>query len=105
MVLFKEDPIEYIRKQEDFTETLFLPKANVLDLLQHICSYAPKQKGKKKSAVAPEFLFPFLAYVAQNLREYSEKTAAGQNADWRIKEALLHSVGMIKDEVEKFDEL
>lgn len=24
--LFKEDPIEYIRKQNDFTESLFSPK-------------------------------------------------------------------------------
>jgi len=33
VVLFRDDPIEYIRKQEDFTETIFMPKANVLDLL------------------------------------------------------------------------
>lgn len=26
VVLFKEDPIEYIRKQNDFTDTMFNPK-------------------------------------------------------------------------------
>lgn len=31
--LFHEDPIEYIRKQLDFTETLFMPKNTVIDLL------------------------------------------------------------------------
>ncbi len=31
--LFQEDPIEYIRKQEDFTETLYMPKNTVIDLL------------------------------------------------------------------------
>lgn len=33
VTLFNEDPIEYIRKQEDFTETLFMPKNTVIDLL------------------------------------------------------------------------
>jgi hypothetical protein len=31
--LFQEDPIEYVRKQEDFTETMFMPKNTVIDLL------------------------------------------------------------------------
>jgi hypothetical protein len=33
VTLFREDPIEYIRKQQDFTETLFMPKNTVIDLL------------------------------------------------------------------------
>jgi hypothetical protein len=31
--LFHEDPIEYIRKQEDFTETLYMPKNTVIELV------------------------------------------------------------------------
>ena len=44
VTLFNEDPIEYIRKQQDFTETLFMPKNTVIDLLIYVCSYksAPK---------------------------------------------------------------
>jgi hypothetical protein len=37
--LFSEDPIEFIRKQEDFTETLYMPKNTVIDLLQYICMF------------------------------------------------------------------
>jgi hypothetical protein len=37
VTLFKEDPIEYIRKQNDFTETLFSPKNTVVDLLMYLC--------------------------------------------------------------------
>ena len=33
ITLFKEDPIEYVRKQLDFSETLFAPKNTVTDLL------------------------------------------------------------------------
>ena len=33
VTLFNEDPIEYIRKQQDFTETLFMPKNTIIDLL------------------------------------------------------------------------
>jgi hypothetical protein len=62
--LFHEDPIEYIRKQQDFTETLFMPKNTVIDLLQYLCSYisTPKVKGQKKQKRQPDFLFPFLGY-------------------------------------------
>jgi len=31
--LFSEDPTEYVRKQLDFTETLYMPKQIVIDLV------------------------------------------------------------------------
>ena len=37
VTLFKEDPIEYVRKQYDFTETLFAPKNTAVDLLTYLC--------------------------------------------------------------------
>lgn len=37
VTLLKDDPIEFIRKQFDFTETLFAPKNTVIDLLQYLC--------------------------------------------------------------------
>jgi hypothetical protein len=44
--LFKEDPIEYIRKQQDFTETLFAPKNSAVDLLMYFCKYKSGKKSK-----------------------------------------------------------
>jgi hypothetical protein len=52
--LFNDDPTEYVRKQLDFTETLYMPKNTAIDLLLYICMYAPTKKAK------PEYLMPFL---------------------------------------------
>lgn len=44
--LFKDDPIEYIRKQFDFTETLYAPKNAVIDLLKYLCAYRSSKNRK-----------------------------------------------------------
>lgn len=43
---YKDDQIEYIRKQNDFTETLFSPKNNAVDLLHYFCRYKSTKKTK-----------------------------------------------------------
>lgn len=89
--LFNEDPIEYIRKQEDFTETLYMPKNTVIDLLQYITMHKSDKKGK------PDYLFPFLNYAVTNMNSYLElKNQGAQTPDWRIKEALLCAVGHLQ---------
>jgi hypothetical protein len=60
--LYKEDPIEYIRKQYDFTESIFTPKNSVLDLLTYLCTYKKNKKAKKT-----EYLHGFLKFCVQNL--------------------------------------
>jgi len=64
VTLFNDDPIEYIRKQIDFTETLYMPKNTVIDLLLYICMYKSSKKGK------PDYLFPFLNYAVTNMTTY-----------------------------------
>jgi hypothetical protein len=59
--LFNEDPIEYIRKQEDFTETLYMPKNTVIDLVQYICMHKSDPKGRA------DYLIPFLNYAVENM--------------------------------------
>lgn len=39
VTLFKDDAIEYVRKQNDFTETLYSPKNTAVDLLMYLCQY------------------------------------------------------------------
>lgn len=63
---FSNDPIEFIRDQYDFTETLFQPKNVVQDLLIYICKYR-EGKGKKKAKAKPEYLHKFLGFAVQNL--------------------------------------
>jgi len=59
---FESDPIEYIRNQYDFTETLFHPKNVVQDLLKYICKHK-EGKGKKKAKSKPEYLHKFLGFA------------------------------------------
>ena len=93
MQLFRDDPIEYIRKQEDFTETLYMPKNTTLDLLQYICMY---KSGGENSKEKPDYLFPFLNYAVSNLKTYKQHQQQGINLDWRIKEALLCAIGHLQ---------
>mmetsp|Transcript_29520 Transcript_29520/g.44887 ORF Transcript_29520/g.44887 Transcript_29520/m.44887 type:complete len:666 (+) Transcript_29520:641-2638(+) len=100
---FNDDPIEYIRNQYDFTETLFQPKNQVQDLLSYFCKYISvkpkKKKGKKTKKPMPDYLQQFLEFAVKNLNEYNEKVTSGQGADWRIKEALLFSICVLRDEI------
>jgi len=106
VTLFTEDAIEYIRKQQDFTETLYMPKNTIIDLLIYICNYSSENVGgKKKKGAKPDYLFPFLNYVSENLAQYATQVASGATPDWRVKEALLYAVGSLKDQVECQPEL
>jgi importin-7 len=70
VTLFKEDPIEYIRKQNDFTDSLFSPKNSIVDLLIRLCTYKTNKKAKK-----PDFLHKFLEFCVTNLTQYSQQAA------------------------------
>ena len=91
VTLFKEDPIEYIRKQNDFTETLFAPKNNVIDMLMYLCQYKSVKKAKK-----PDYLHKFLTFCAKNLNDYAANSAS---FDWRVKEAIVYAIGSLIDEI------
>ena len=62
VVLFKEDPIDYIRKQNDFSESIFSPKTTVSDLLIYLCKYKSTKKQKR-----PDYLHKFLEFCVTNL--------------------------------------
>ena len=94
--MFNNDPVEYIRSQYDFTETLFQPKNQVQDLLCYLCKYTSEKKKKKAK---PEYLHLFLNFAVKNLNEYQEKISSGQGADFRIKEALMFAIACLVDEI------
>ena len=100
---FQHDPAEFIRNQFDFHETLFQPKNQVQDLLGYLCKYCsvkPK-KGKKGKYIRhmPDYLQKFLEFTVKNLNEYNDKIAKGEGADWRIKEALMFSICVLREEI------
>ena len=39
------------------------------------------------------------------MQQYSDALAAGQNPDWRVKEALLFAIGSLSETVIKFGDL
>jgi len=86
--LYRDDPIEYIRKQNDFTETIFTAKNSCLDLLSYLCQYKTIKKNKR-----PDYLHGFLKFCVTNLEQYQQQ----QNPDFRIKEAILLSIGHLED--------
>lgn len=103
---FTNDPIEYIRNQYDFTETLFQPRNQIQDLLCYLCKYSSQKKKKNsKKAPKPDYLHAFLAYAVSNLDQYNAKIQTGEGADWRIKEALMYAIGTIRDEIASQKEL
>ena len=67
VIMFKDDPIEFIRKQQDYTETLFAPKNAIVELLIQLCEYKSDKKNKK-----PDYLNKFLEFCLNNLNQYAE---------------------------------
>ena len=92
---FNDDPIEFIRSIFDFLESIFMPKNTTLELQSTLCKF----KSDKKKGAKPDYLIPFLNFAADNMKQYNEQLAAGANPDWRIKEALLHSIGNISETI------
>ena len=92
---FNDDPIEFIRSIFDFLESIFMPKNTTLELQSQLCKF----KSDKKKGAKPDYLIPFLNFAADNMKQYNEQLAAGANPDWRIKEALLHSIGNISETI------
>lgn len=48
---------------------------------------------------------PFLAFASNNMQQYADGLAAGGNPDWRIKEALLFSIGSLNEVIDLYDDL
>jgi hypothetical protein len=60
VTLFNEDPVEYIRKQYDFTETLFMPKIrSSICLFMYAATAQHQRKRVKKVIENPITCFPF----------------------------------------------
>jgi len=54
---FETEPVEFIRSQYDFTETLFQPKNQIQDLLCYLCKYSSQKKKKnQKKRPRPDYL-------------------------------------------------
>lgn len=91
VALFRDDPIEYIRKATDYEETVFNVKNEVVELLIRLCRYKSVKKNKK-----PDYLHKFLEFSLSNLV---------QATDWRVKEAVMFAIGSLLDDIREFNDL
>ena len=48
---------------------------------------------------------PFLSFASNNMQQYADALAAGGNPDWRVKEALLYSVGSLNETISLYKDL
>ena len=83
--MWQENPIEYVRMQVDQSNP-FNPKAIVKTLVKCITGI----KGKRKDKVG-EYLQQYLQVLATNLET--------PNEDFRVKEAIFHSLGNLSDHI------
>lgn len=83
--LWSENPIEYVRLQVDQSNP-FNSKNIVKLLVNSVCGI----KTSKKQRVS-QYLSDYLQVLAQNLEAPSQ--------DFRVKEAILHSMGNLKDKI------
>jgi importin-7 len=100
--MFSEDPIEYVRKQNDFTETLYQPKNTAVDLLSYLCQYKSSKKAKQ-----PDYLKPFLMFCGKHLEHYKHSlaTPGSPQVDWRVKEAILNAIGGLIETIDAYKDL
>ena len=93
VALFRDDPIEFIRKSSDFEETVFNVKNQVVEFLIRLCRYKSVKKNKR-----PDYLHKFLDFALSNLVQ------AG-STNWRIKEAIMFAIGSLLDDIRGFKDL
>jgi hypothetical protein len=59
---FKEEPIEFIRRQQAYQDTMFSDKACMIDLVTTICKYK-----QFKNDTQPVYLDSFINFCMENL--------------------------------------
>ena len=89
--LWNENPIEYVRMQVD-QQNQFNAKSIVKLLVRQICMIKSNRKQK-----VSEYLQNYLQVLAQNLET--------QHEDFRMKEAIMHALGSLKEQIERSVEL
>jgi hypothetical protein len=89
--LWTDNPIEYVRMQVDQSNP-FNAKQVVKTLVRSICGI--KQSRKQKVS---EHLQNYLQVLATNLEQHNE--------DFRVKEAILHSLGNLREHLSRSLEL
>lgn len=89
--LWQENPIEYVRMQVDQSNP-YNCKSIVKLLVKCICGIKSSRKQK-----VSDYLQNYLQVLASNMEQ--------PNDDFRVKEAIMHSLGNLKDHISRSAEL
>jgi len=61
-----------------------------------------KINGKRVyNSPKPDYLKKFIEWVVKNLNEFASKVNTQEAVDWRIKEALMHAISIVKEHILK----
>ena len=93
---FESDPIEFVRKTRDASDTVYSAKSSILDLITHATRY---KSNKEDENSFPDYLEFFFQYCVDNLSEYMKQ----ESPDYRIKDALLLAIGQMSVSLLKHD--
>ena len=88
--LWNTDPDEYVRKEEDFSQISNNNKNAAMDLIEAIC--------KKNDPSEQSYLAKFFSYAAFCMIN-NQDPRTKQPLDLLLKEALLWSLGILKDDI------
>lgn len=92
--IWKSDPVEYIRKQEDQSNTHMDIKREGLDCIAHIC--------KKLAPDGKRYLFKFMEFIAYILANgVNPRTNAKTDLVW--KQAILQCINILEGQISKID--
>jgi importin-7 len=92
---FESDPIEFVRKTRDSSDTVYSAKSSVLDFITHATRY---RSNKEDENSVPDYLEKFFQYCIDNLSEYAKQ----ESPDYRIKDALLLAIGQMAITIMKY---
>ena len=81
--LWGENPIEYVRMQVDYSNPWNVKRTNQ-DLIKGICNIKKSRKIK-----ISDYLTAYLSMVVEHMGQLSA------DADFRLKEALMHAFGLL----------
>ena len=73
--LWRDDPVEYVRRQNEFHEAFYLPKNAAIDTIVALCSY---KSDPDNASAKPDFLESFLAFCYHNVNQYTAMLAQNQ---------------------------
>jgi importin-7 len=97
---FNDNPVEFINGHLALEDVLYHPRALGMDFVKNIFG-----DFKSESSQKPDYLVPFLTYVVGTLDAFKIANESGKQLDWKFKEALMLSLGLLQEYMQPHTEI